>query len=159
MIYSFFKTYSSAKLHHLYWENRRLIYVSDTKKKTKKNLAHIHYTRLTTLWINDNSYLRHNLHSSCSTYAVRFVLIRWSLPAILDCCAFALLRLCYVLGNLLPFSMAHKCSVTSSSGGVSKKRKYITMEVKIGIVKRSNKQEEPPTNIGRLLGISRATLT
>lgn len=81
MIYSFFKTYSSAKLHHLYWENRRLIYVSDTKKKTKKNLAHIHYTRLTTHWINDNSYLRRNLHSSFSTYAVRFVLIRWSLPA------------------------------------------------------------------------------
>ncbi|KAL6455575.1 hypothetical protein MHYP_G00354260 [Metynnis hypsauchen] len=49
--------------------------------------------------------------------------------------------------------MAPKRKADSSDGSASKKRKAITMEVKLDIVKRSDKGETA-TNIGRSLGLS-----
>uniref|UniRef100_A0A3Q1EIV1 HTH CENPB-type domain-containing protein n=1 Tax=Acanthochromis polyacanthus TaxID=80966 RepID=A0A3Q1EIV1_9TELE len=45
-----------------------------------------------------------------------------------------------------------------SGGSASKKRKAISMEVKLDIIKRSEKGERP-TNIGRLLGLNRTTVS
>ena len=45
----------------------------------------------------------------------------------------------------------------SSDGSASKKRKAITMEVKLDIIKRS-KNGKTPTKIGRSLGFSRSTV-
>ncbi|KAM9794182.1 jerky protein homolog-like isoform 1-T2 [Syngnathus typhle] len=53
--------------------------------------------------------------------------------------------------------MPRKGKVGSSDGRPSKKRKAITMEVKLDIVKRS-KRGETPTNIGRVLDLSRSTV-
>ncbi|XP_061655339.1 tigger transposable element-derived protein 1-like [Phyllopteryx taeniolatus] len=53
--------------------------------------------------------------------------------------------------------MAPKGKADSSNGRASKKRKSITMEVKLDIVKRS-KRGETPTNIGRVLDLSRSTV-
>ena len=53
--------------------------------------------------------------------------------------------------------MAPKRKASSGDGGGSAKRKAITMEVKLDIVKRSEKGEKP-TNIGRLLNLSRSTV-
>ncbi|XP_061657179.1 tigger transposable element-derived protein 1-like [Syngnathoides biaculeatus] len=53
--------------------------------------------------------------------------------------------------------MAPKRKADSSDGRASKKRKAITMEVKLDIVKRS-KRGETPTNIGRVLDLSRSTV-
>lgn len=61
-----------------------------------------------------------------------------------------------VHGNLLPFIVVSKCSVTSSDSGVLKKRKTITAEVKSDIVKHLEKGEMV-TNIGRLRGLSPLT--
>ncbi|XP_068208095.1 tigger transposable element-derived protein 1-like [Palaemon carinicauda] len=53
--------------------------------------------------------------------------------------------------------MAPKRKADSSDGSASKKRKAITMEVKLDIIKRS-KNGETPTNIGRALGLSHSTV-
>lgn len=53
--------------------------------------------------------------------------------------------------------MAPKRKSDSSDGSASKKRKAITMEVKMDIIKRSEKGETP-TNVGRSLGLSRSTV-
>ncbi|XP_066122347.1 uncharacterized protein [Saccopteryx bilineata] len=53
--------------------------------------------------------------------------------------------------------MAPKRKSESSDGSASKKRKAITMEVKLDIVKRSEKGESA-TNIGHVLGLSRSTV-
>ncbi|KAL6467717.1 hypothetical protein MHYP_G00233940 [Metynnis hypsauchen] len=53
--------------------------------------------------------------------------------------------------------MAPKRKADSSDGSASKKRKAITMEVKLDIVKRSDKGETA-TNIGRSRGLSRSTV-
>ncbi|XP_045104158.1 tigger transposable element-derived protein 1-like [Portunus trituberculatus] len=53
--------------------------------------------------------------------------------------------------------MAPKGKADSSECSASKKRKAITMEVKVDIIKRSQKGETP-TNIGRSLGLSRSTV-
>lgn len=52
--------------------------------------------------------------------------------------------------------MAPKHSVTSFDGGASKKKKAITMEAKLDIVKQSQKGETA-TNIDQLLGLSHLT--
>ena len=59
--------------------------------------------------------------------------------------------------NFLPFVMTPKRKVGSSDGSALKKRKAITMEVKLDIIKRS-KNGKTPMNIGRLLGPSRSTV-
>lgn len=59
--------------------------------------------------------------------------------------------------NFLPFIMAPKRKADSSDGSASKKRKAITMEIKLDIVKRSEKGETA-TNIGRMLSLSRYLL-
>ena len=46
---------------------------------------------------------------------------------------------------------------SDAQGGSEKKRKAITMETKVDIIKRSEKGETP-TNIGNLLGLSRSTV-
>ena len=51
--------------------------------------------------------------------------------------------------------MAPKRKADSSDGSASKKRKAITMEVKVDIIKKAQK-EERPTNIGHSLGLSRS---
>ncbi|XP_068250632.1 putative CENPB DNA-binding domain-containing protein 1 [Palaemon carinicauda] len=48
--------------------------------------------------------------------------------------------------------MAPKRKADSSDGSAAKKRKAITIEVKLDIIKRS-KNTEMPTNIGRSLGL------
>ncbi|XP_051907649.1 tigger transposable element-derived protein 1-like [Hippocampus zosterae] len=53
--------------------------------------------------------------------------------------------------------MPPKVKAEPSGGHTSKKRKAITMDVKLDIVKRS-KQGETPTNIGRALDLSRSTV-
>ncbi|KAL6476399.1 hypothetical protein MHYP_G00148980 [Metynnis hypsauchen] len=53
--------------------------------------------------------------------------------------------------------MAPKRKEDSSDGSASKKRKAITKELKLDIVKRSDKGETE-TNIGRSLGLSRSTV-
>lgn len=53
--------------------------------------------------------------------------------------------------------MPPKWKAESSVGGASKKRKAITLEVKLNIVKRSEKGESA-TDIGRVLGLSRSTV-
>ncbi|XP_077592789.1 putative CENPB DNA-binding domain-containing protein 1 [Stigmatopora nigra] len=53
--------------------------------------------------------------------------------------------------------MAPKSKAPSSDGRPAKKRKAITMEVKLDIVKRS-KRGETPTSIGRALDLSRSTV-
>lgn len=58
----------------------------------------------------------------------------------------------------MPFIMTPKRKADSADGSASKKRKAIYMEVKVDIIKRSEKGETP-TNIGRLLGLSRTTVS
>ena len=53
--------------------------------------------------------------------------------------------------------MAPKRKADSSGGSGAKKRKAVTMEVKLDIIKRSQKGERP-TDIGRSLGLSRTTV-
>ncbi|XP_019738393.1 uncharacterized protein LOC109523599 [Hippocampus comes] len=53
--------------------------------------------------------------------------------------------------------MPPKVKVEPSGGHTSKKRKAITMDVKLDVVKRS-KRGETPTNIGRALHLSRSTV-
>ena len=53
--------------------------------------------------------------------------------------------------------MVPKRKADSSDGSASKKRKAITMQVKLDIIKRS-KNGETPTNIDRSLGLSRSTV-
>ena len=53
--------------------------------------------------------------------------------------------------------MAPEHKADSSDGSTSKKRKAITMKVKLDIIKQS-KNGETPTNIGQLLGLSRLTM-
>ena len=53
--------------------------------------------------------------------------------------------------------MAPKRKQGSADGRASKKRKAITMEMKLDIIERS-KNGETATNIGRLLGLSRTTV-
>ena len=62
-----------------------------------------------------------------------------------------------VTSLFLPFNMAPKRKADSSDGSASKKRKAITMEEKLDIIKRAEKGETP-TNIGRSLGFSRSTV-
>ena len=68
---------------------------------------------------------------------------------------FALHRLS--LSPLVMAPMAPKRKADSSDGSANKKRKAITMEVKVDIIKRFEKGETP-TNIGRSLGLSRSTV-
>ena len=63
----------------------------------------------------------------------------------------------YECVNILPFNMAPKRKQGSSDGRAWKKRKAITMEMKLDIIERS-KNGETATNIGRLLGLSRTTV-
>ena len=60
----------------------------------------------------------------------------------------------YVFRLISPFIMAPKRKRDNSDG---KKRKAITMETKLDIIKRSDKGENP-TNIGRSLGYRRCTV-
>ncbi|BFZ23942.1 hypothetical protein BsWGS_26981 [Bradybaena similaris] len=53
--------------------------------------------------------------------------------------------------------MAPKRKSDSSDGSASKKGKSITMEVKIDIIKRSEKGETL-TNVGRSIGLRRSTV-
>uniref|UniRef100_A0A3P8SAK2 HTH CENPB-type domain-containing protein n=1 Tax=Amphiprion percula TaxID=161767 RepID=A0A3P8SAK2_AMPPE len=54
--------------------------------------------------------------------------------------------------------MDPKRTPDSSGGSALKKRKAISMEVKLDIIRRSEKGERP-TNIGRLLGLNRTTVS
>ena len=53
--------------------------------------------------------------------------------------------------------MAPKRKADASASGASKKRKAITMELKLDIIKRSEKGETP-TIIGKALNLSRSTV-
>ena len=53
--------------------------------------------------------------------------------------------------------MTPKHKADTSASGASKKRKVITMEVKLDIIKRSEKGETP-TIIGKALNLSRSTV-
>ena len=66
-------------------------------------------------------------------------------------------RSCELFAGCYYCIMGPKRKADSSDGSASKKRKAITIEVKLDIVKRYEKGETP-TNIGRSLGFSRSTV-
>ena len=81
-----------------------------------------------------------------------------SLVVVFVVCSFlALFWLHSLHGLSLAFIMAPKRKADSSGGSGAKKRKAVTMEVKLDIIKRSQKGERP-TDIGRSLGLSRTTV-